>query len=82
MALEIARYTAKHVTRENIEVVVAGLGHEVTKVTSRTVSIVFADGKKPRRYSLDELLPAITAEQELRRSRQLPAPSLPGPEPS
>jgi len=50
---------------ENVRTSIGALGHKVTKLTKKSVSVVFKDAKKPRRYNLQDLMAAVAAEQEL-----------------
>lgn len=63
LAAEIAAKCAYKITADNIAAAVTSLGHSVTKLTSRTISVVFRGRVKPRRYNLDDLLLHIAANQ-------------------
>jgi hypothetical protein len=65
MATEIAAKFANKITADNIDAAVTSLGHSVTKLTSRTISVVFRGRVKPRRYNLVDLLTEIGIEQSL-----------------
>jgi hypothetical protein len=63
LAAEIAAKVKGLVTRDNIAETIDNLGHVVSKVTDRSISVVFNCRTKPRRYNIDELLASIDAEQ-------------------
>jgi hypothetical protein len=72
---EIADKFSSRITAGNIAAAITRLGHSVSKLTSRTISVVFRGRAKPCRYNLEDLLTDIAVDQ----SRH-PSPSKPGPE--
>ena len=88
LADELAWYFRKRVTPAEIDsdVITAAiktLGHEVAKVTGRSVSVVFRCRKKPRRYNLADLLDesVIALERliETPKMASLEGPEMPPP---
>lgn len=63
LAQEIAAVTKDNVTIANIGKVITSLGHSVPKTTSRSISVIFAGRKKPRRFNLEDLLADIASAQ-------------------
>jgi hypothetical protein len=79
LAAEIAAKVKGFVTRDNIAETIDNLGHVVSKVTDRSISVVFNCRTKPRRYNIDELLASIDAERYLAFGKAS-EPSQDGPE--
>ncbi len=65
LAAEIAAKTLSPIDMDNLRAVIEGLGHKVTRLTSRAVSVVFNGRAKPRRFNIEDLLLGISVEQEL-----------------
>lgn len=76
---EIAAKLKSTVSRDNIAANITALGHVVSKVTDRSISVVFKGRTKPRRYNIDDLLASIEAEQSIAQSKPS-EPSQDGPE--
>ena len=88
LAAEIAAKLQSLVDLDNLRDVIESLGHNVTRLTSRAVSVVFSGRTKPRRFNLENLLLDVSMEQELhdKNSSRSPgtgatlSPKKPGPE--
>lgn len=80
LAAEIAAKAKTLVTRDNIAEAVTALGHVVSKLTARYVSVIFSGRVKPRRFNLDDLLASVSAERDRLRRPTSPSPPQNGPE--
>ena len=81
LAVEIAAKTLSPIDLDNLQDAIESLGHKVTRLTGRAVSVVFSGRTKPRRFNIEDLLLGISVEQELRRKwPDQSGPELSGPE--
>ena len=81
LAVEIAAKTLSPIDLDNLRDAIESLGHKVTRLTGRAVSVVFSGRTKPRRFNIEDLLLGISVEQELRRKwPDQSGPELSGPE--
>lgn len=80
LAAEIAAKANGPVTGDNIAEAVTVLGHAVSKLTTRSISVIFSGRTKPRRFNLDDLLTNVAAERERLRAPKPPGPPQDGPE--
>lgn len=64
LAQKIAEKAPKGVTADDLLGVITALGHTITKVSERFISVLFKGRKQPRRYAIDTLLHDVETIQK------------------
>jgi hypothetical protein len=74
LAREIAKKAPKGVTAKDLTGIIAALGHTVTRISERFVSVIFKGRVRPRRHAIDTLLQDV---EDIRRGPDDPSPDGP-----